>query len=63
MCVICGLDDAVCCEEESCRNLELEGLWQGEGWRCLHLGVSFEPQGFVLAIFLYVLGFSVAFCN
>ena len=32
----------VCSEEESGWNLELQGLWQGQGWRCLHLEVSFS---------------------
>jgi hypothetical protein len=31
----------VCCEEESSWNLGMQGLWEGQGWRCLHHEVAF----------------------
>lgn len=32
---------AVCCEEESCRNMGMQGLWESESRRSLHSEVFF----------------------
>ncbi|KAJ6327221.1 hypothetical protein OIU78_014159 [Salix suchowensis] len=32
-CEFCG---KVCCEEEGCWNLGVQGLWESQSWWCLH---------------------------